>query len=151
MPTAYDIYTDSLQSVKGNRLLSFGCPILDEATGRIPTQGISEISGEAGSGKTQLCLTLALRCHLPCSSGGLSGSTAYMSCGESDFPIRRLQQLATSLETRHKISQSEFMSNVHIERCFNSDNIYESLTGRLPEMCKSQNVKLVIIDRSVYA
>lgn len=35
--------------------------------------GITEISGEAGTGKSQLCMQLAIRVHLPISEGGLEG------------------------------------------------------------------------------
>ncbi len=34
---------------------------LDQSIGPIQTQGITEIAGEAGCGKTQLCLVLALQ------------------------------------------------------------------------------------------
>ncbi len=38
--------------------------IVDAVVGTIPYNGITEISGEAGSGKTQLCLSIALKvCH----------------------------------------------------------------------------------------
>jgi len=42
------------------RGLSLGCPLIDDITGGISTQGITEISGEAGCGKTQFCLVLSL-------------------------------------------------------------------------------------------
>ena len=36
----------------------------DECFGGVPIQGITEISGEAGSGKTQICLSLALEVNI---------------------------------------------------------------------------------------
>jgi hypothetical protein len=42
-------------------------------SGGIPSQGITEIAGESGSGKTQICLQLCLTVQLPKSSGGLNG------------------------------------------------------------------------------
>lgn len=49
-----------------------GCSILDAALkGGIPTFGITELYGEAGTGKTQLCLQLALCAQFSQSYGGL--------------------------------------------------------------------------------
>jgi RecA/RadA recombinase len=41
--------------------LSFGCPIIDEITGGIARGIVTEVCGEAGSGKTQICLKLAIQ------------------------------------------------------------------------------------------
>jgi RecA/RadA recombinase len=46
---------------------------------RCGSGGITEIAGEAGLGKTQLSLQLALRCQLPLSMGGLQAHSAYIS------------------------------------------------------------------------
>jgi RecA/RadA recombinase len=54
--------------------LSVGCIKLDGfLQGGVATQGITEIAGESGSGKTQLCLQLALTVQYPVSCGGLNG------------------------------------------------------------------------------
>jgi RecA/RadA recombinase len=54
--------------------LSFGCGALDSALGGgVPMRGLTEIAGEAGAGKTQLCLQLALHAVLPEEHGGLGG------------------------------------------------------------------------------
>lgn len=54
--------------------LTTGCKFLDEALkGGILSHGITEISGESASGKTQLCLQLCLNVQLPLSHGGLNG------------------------------------------------------------------------------
>lgn len=58
--------------------IAFGCKSLDELTmNGVPTQGIIEICGEAGSGKTQLCLQLSLTVQLPEQYGGLSRGTLF--------------------------------------------------------------------------
>ena len=150
--------------------LSTGCPIIDSVTGGIKTGIITEIAGEAGCGKTQICLTLALQSQLPIALGGLNGQVAYMSCGEGEFPIRRLQQLATEMEGRVKAmpispstssstpapaatattadlpSATSFLAGVHIEQCYTSDSALESLNKLIPDMCRTRNVRLLILD-----
>lgn len=129
------------------KYLSFGCKIIDNALGGgIPVQGVTEISGVAGAGKSQVCLTLALQAQLSSTFGGLSGSVAYLSCGEGEFPIRRLSQVASFYEIKTKRKQSDFLKNVHIEQCYSVDDIHDSLTSRIPEMIRNQGIKLLIID-----
>lgn len=60
---------------------------------------------------------------------GLGGSTAYISCGEGTFPVRRLEQLAHSFEKKSGISYREFMDSVHIEQCHNADDVLETLVS----------------------
>ena len=49
--------------------------------------------------------------------GGLDGSVAYISCGEGQFPIRRLSQLAKHYEEKYSIQVQDLLSGVHIEEC----------------------------------
>lgn len=51
-----------------------GCPILDEALqGGLLLPGVNEVSGESGSGKTQIALQLCLTAQLNEEKGGLQG------------------------------------------------------------------------------
>lgn len=60
--------------------LSVGCSKLDKfLKGGVAVQGITEIAGESGSGKTQLCLQMALTVQYPVLCGGLKGGR-YQSC-----------------------------------------------------------------------
>ena len=135
----------------GTHHLSVGCSIIDRVFGGKGLHcGITEISGEAGCGKTQLCLQLSLQCALPTNRGGLNGATAYMCCGEGEFPIKRLAQMSRS--TRYRITNSadanEFnieasssdvdisnrlLRSVHIEQCRNSEEAIDTLVQMLPQ------------------
>merc|ERR1712166_1134638 len=56
------------------RRLGLGCPHFDQLLrGGFTSRGINEISGEAGTGKTNLCLQLCLQVQLPQEQGGLDG------------------------------------------------------------------------------
>lgn len=121
--------------------LSFGCKVIDKCCrGGMPLQGINEIVGEAGAGKTQFALTLSLQCHLLKSMGGLGGSTAYLCCGEGTFPVRRLEQLSHSYETKSGIPYTEFMDSVHIEQCHNADDVLDTLVRKRTDLWLLLNV-----------
>ena len=65
--------TQNHSSNEGHRL-SLGCQILDSfLRGGILREGITEITGESSSGKTQICLQLCLSVQLPQDHGGLGG------------------------------------------------------------------------------
>ena len=130
------------------RRLSVGCWLLDASLrGGFPLQGITEIAGEAGAGKTQFALSLSLQCCLPPAYGGLGGKAAYLCCGEGEFPFRRLAQIATSLSNRlGTSSHEELLQNVQINQCHNADDVLDALKKKLPSMCSSENVRLVVID-----
>ena len=131
-----------LQHYKDERPgLSFGCRLLDDAIGCLPICGINEISGEAGSGKTQFCLSFSLQCQLPITSGGLNGSCAYITSGEGEFPIRRLSQLQSSPAFRDCT-----LERVFIEQCFSPEDMITILRTKIPEMCEKKYIKLLIID-----
>lgn len=58
-----------------------GCHQLDDFLGGgVPVRGITEVTGESGSGKTQLALQLALHAQLPLCSGGLGKGTVRFYC-----------------------------------------------------------------------
>lgn len=74
-----------------------GCDAIDSILkGGIPFRGITELTGQSGSGKTQVGLQLALRAQLPKHLGGFGKSVAYI-CTESQFPTARLQQMVKAL------------------------------------------------------
>jgi DNA-repair protein XRCC3 len=70
--------------------LSLGCPLLDRLlSGGLPAASVTEIAGESASGKTQICLQLALLAPL----SPLSSSSLFL-CSDLPFPLRRLRLLA---------------------------------------------------------
>ncbi|MCO5554936.1 hypothetical protein L7F22_008475 [Adiantum nelumboides] len=76
------------------RKCSLGCPVLDSFLhGGIPCGSVTELVGECGSAKTQVCLQLLLSAQMPLCQGGLHASSLYIFT-ESYFPSKRLQQLS---------------------------------------------------------
>jgi RecA/RadA recombinase len=132
--------------------LQFGCPNIDQTIGHILSAGITELSGEAGVGKSQVCMHLALRCQLSPQLGGCGGTAAYMSCGEGEFPIRRLSQMAVAMTGALREVHGESVPALQLEQVFieeipTHEHLRESLEKKLPDMCRNQNLKLLIIDR----
>ena len=75
------------------------------------------------------------------SSGGLNGSCAYISCGEGEFPIRRLSQLQSS-----PAFEGCTLEKVLIEQCYSPEDMISTLRTKIPEMCEKKCIKLLIID-----
>ena len=76
--------------IRHTRKLSLGCAVLDRVLGGgIDVQGITEVAGSAGAGKTQLVLRCLLHVQLPPSEGGLSGGAIYIFSEGSSQPSMR--------------------------------------------------------------
>jgi DNA-repair protein XRCC3 len=70
--------------------LSLGCPVLDRLlSGGLPAASVTEVAGESASGKTQLCLQLALLAP----QSPLSASSLFLH-SDLPFPLRSLRRLA---------------------------------------------------------
>lgn len=147
--TALDLYLNRTPC------LSIGDAKLDSLLrGGFPCQGITEVSGEAGAGKTQFCLTLCLQCHLEKTYGGLHGNAVYLSCGEGLFPQRRLEELALQLSHKYLAlsphnpyyDKDKFMDDVYIQEFHTLERVLEVLADDVPKMCNKRNTKLVIVD-----
>lgn len=134
--------------------LSLGDRLLDATCGGgIFTNSITEISGEAGAGKTQFCLVLSLRCQLDRSLGGLGGSAVYLCCGEGQFPDRRFVQLADAFAVKYQgiscsrpLSQRDFLNNVHVLTVQHTEHALEVLGKSVPELCQRERIRLLILD-----
>ena len=136
----------SLLHSKPCDILNLECCTLNGTVRGLPAQGITEIAGEAGTGKTQFCLLLSLSCQLPLADGGLGGGAAYLSCCEGQFPAGRLAQLARHFGQRHNLSENELLDKVQIEECHNSDEALESILHRIPTLCANNGTRILILD-----
>lgn len=146
---AWETASSLLQRRSQQRMwLSTGCERLDAVLGggfRV-CGGITELSGEAGCGKTQFCLTLSMQVSLPEAKGGLAGAACYMTCGEGRFPVARLAQLSQCYQQCYPDEDIDFLSNVFIEESHNSEDLLDNLRKLVPEMCRQSNVRLLVID-----
>lgn len=70
--------------------------------GGIRIDGLTEISGEAGSGKSQLAMHLCLVAQFPQNLGGLQKKSLYIYT-EGDLKTKRVLQMARNLVTKHDL------------------------------------------------
>ncbi|XP_034247672.1 DNA repair protein XRCC3 [Thrips palmi] len=139
---------ESENSLEKWKRLSTGCHILDHALGGgFPARGITELAGESGCGKTQLCLQLCLGVQYSQSQGGFNSGAVYI-CTEDSFPTNRLQQLFHTYSRRRGVcgSAKNFGDNIFIEHIADAAGMRQCVLGRLPKLMTSQRVGLIVID-----
>ena len=61
--------------------------------GGIETQAMTEIAGEFGSGKSQLCYSLCVTANMPIDKEGLGGNVIFIDT-ENTFRPERINQIA---------------------------------------------------------
>jgi len=110
---------------------------MDRSLGPAFQQGnVIEIFGEAGSGKSQFCLDLALQttAHSP------HGRVLFIVTDRS-FPARRMTQLLehTDLSPNH-------LDRIVVKSVWESKAFFEVLENNVPEMAKIMQLDLIVID-----
>ncbi|CAG9771330.1 unnamed protein product [Ceutorhynchus assimilis] len=122
--------------------ISTGCENIDKILlGGLPVNGITEIYGCSGVGKTQFCLQLALNIQLPCQPQTVGKEVLYIAT-EDVFPSKRLNQLAQFYKAKHKLDFEDQILIVHI-----ADSIQlQKYLVKLPHILSRKNVGLIILD-----
>lgn len=143
--------TDALARLRSSRrrFISSGCPQLNKLLGGGFARGfVTELVGEAGSGKTQLCLQALL--HAQCgpsdADGEQQGTAVYVN--SDGFPSRRFLQMEQAYKARHgQLAGHDFGSGVCLESAESLEALWDVLVRRLPILLKvCSTVSLLIID-----
>ncbi|XP_002411756.2 DNA repair protein XRCC3 [Ixodes scapularis] len=125
----------------GQSTLSFGCPILDRFLGGgLPTRGVTELSGESGSGKTQFCLQLSLMAQRSLGDG-MPIYVVYI-CTEDRFPDRRLRQMQRELGPAGR----SLSDNVLVSHVGELAMLMTCLETTLPSLRRTKRVGLLVLD-----
>jgi DNA repair protein RadA len=111
--------------------------------GGVETGAITELIGEYGSGKTQICYTLSVIAQQSMEEGGF-GERVCVVDTEGTFRPERISQIA---ETRG-YDPDKVLENILIARAYNSEHQI-MLIKHLPEVCQENDIKLVIIDSMI--
>lgn len=121
--------------------LTTGCKALDALLGGgVETQGILELIGQYGVGKTQICHALCVWVQQPTATGGLEGTALYIDT-EGTFRPERILEIARG----HGLPTDAVLKHIIVARAFNSDH-QVLIAEKLDEIIKEKNVKLVIVD-----
>jgi DNA repair protein RadA len=109
--------------------------------GGIETQAMSEVAGEFGSGKSQLCYTLCVTGNMSAKKGGLDGNVIFIDT-ENTFRPERIHQIA---ENRGISAPEEILRKIYVCKIFNSGHL-ELIIHDLGKSIQEYKAKLVIVD-----
>jgi DNA repair protein RadA len=109
--------------------------------GGIETQAMTEIAGEFGSGKSQLCYTLCVTANMPLNKRGLGGNVIFIDT-ENTFRPERIHQIA---ENRGITQPDEILRKIYVCKIFNSGHL-ELIIQNLGKSIQEYKAKLLIVD-----
>ncbi|XP_058467476.1 DNA repair protein XRCC3 [Malaya genurostris] len=132
------------------RRLKFHVASLDRLTGGgLHSRGIVEIAGDAGSGKTQLALHLALVAQVQPIDDMPRRGVVYIIT-EHPFPSRRITQMEKAFKKNARILSApekfNFTDNIFVEHLHSPTALEQCLSDRLPVLLENNPIELLIID-----
>jgi len=129
---------------KENDRISTGAKSFDDLLGGgIETKAVTEIYGEFGTGKTQLCHTLCLMVQQGRKAGGLDGRALYIDT-ENTFRPERIVSIAQA----RGFDPQKSLENIIVAKAYNSAH-QELIIEETGPVVESRGVRLVIVDSAV--
>jgi len=111
--------------------------------GGLETQGLTEVYGEFGSGKTQFCHTMCVTVQKPKEEGGLEGTVLYIDT-ENTFRPERIVTIAKA----HGMDPEKVLDNITVARAYNSAH-QTLILEEASTIIRENNVKLLVADSAV--
>ncbi|MGQ4873691.1 MAG: DNA repair and recombination protein RadA [Promethearchaeia archaeon] len=108
--------------------------------GGISTGKLTEVYGPFKSGKTNLSHTISVTSQLPKNKGGLNCSVAYIDT-ENTFSKEKIKRIAL----RFGLDPQKILSKIYHARIYSSDHQIQMIM-KAEKLCKTHNVRLIIID-----
>jgi DNA repair protein RadA len=109
--------------------------------GGIETQAITEIAGEFGSGKSQICYTLCVTANMEGDKESFGGNVIFIDT-ENTFRAERILQIA---ENRGINEPDNILRKIYVCKIFNSGHL-ELIIQNLGRSIREYKAKLVIVD-----
>ena len=121
--------------------ITTGSRKLDELLGGgVETRTITEFFGEYGTGKTQICMQLAVNVQLPREKGGLEGKALFID-SEGTFRWERIEAMARALG----LDPDKVMSNIIWARAISSDH-QMAIVEEAMDIIPRENIKILVVD-----
>jgi DNA repair protein RadA len=143
--TASQLY----EKQKGQGKISTGCMALDDLLGGgIETGAITEVYGEFGTGKSQLCFTLSLMVQQQDnkSKGGLGGKVLYIDTENTFRGGERIYSIASA----RGFNAQETLQNITVARPSDSLELRHVIEKEAPRLlAENPTIKLLIVDSIV--
>jgi len=108
--------------------------------GGIEAGYITELFGEFGTGKTQLCHQLCVTCQLPFERGGGQGRALVIDT-EGNFRPERCAEIAV----RYDLEPEDALRNITFARAFNSEHQFNLLSDAA-KLFSENRYALIIVD-----
>ncbi len=136
--------TELYRKRKKTERISTGSENLDSLFGGgIEVGSITEIFGEFGSGKTQICHTLCIIAQLEKNRGGLEGNVIYIDTENTFRPER-----VVSICQARNLDYDKILENIIVAKAFNSSH-QELIIQECGKIIEQNNVKLLIVDSAI--
>lgn len=129
---------------KQEERISTGSKNLDDLfEGGIETRAVTEIYGEYGTGKTQICHTLCLMVQQKKSKNGINHRALYIDT-ENTFRPERIVSIALA----RNLDPFKALENIIVGKAYNSAH-QELIIEQTGPIIDANNVKLLIVDSAV--
>jgi DNA repair protein RadA len=133
----------SLYNKRKDRISTGSKSFDDLLGGGIETKAVTEVYGEFGTGKTQLCHTLCLMVQQPVSEGGLAAKAIYIDT-ENTFRPERIVSIAQA----RGFDSQKALENVIVAKAYNSAH-QELILDEAGSVIEDNNARLIIVDSAV--
>jgi DNA repair protein RadA len=136
--------TELYNKRKNIERISTGSQCFDELLGGgFEVNAITEIYGEFGSGKTQICHTSAVMVQQKITDGGLEGGVIYVDT-ENTFRPERI----VSISKARNIDHVSVLENIVVAKAFNSAH-QELIIHEVGKIIETNNIKLLVLDSAI--
>ena len=136
--------TELYNKRKNIERISTGSQCFDELLGGgFEVNAITEIYGEFGSGKTQICHTSAVMVQQKITDGGLEGGVIYVDT-ENTFRPERI----VSISKARNIDHVSVLENIVVAKAFNSAH-QELIIHEVGKIIETDNIKLLVLDSAI--
>ena len=136
--------TELYNKRKNIERISTGSKCFDQLLGGgFEVNAITEIYGEFGSGKTQICHTSAVMVQQKITDGGLEGGVIYIDT-ENTFRPERI----VSISKARNIDHVSVLENIVVAKAFNSAH-QELIIHEIGKIIENNNIKLLVLDSAI--